>query len=182
MSRPIDLAVPVFCSRPRPRCGPLARDCRRVRRLRVPDLQAGRARGQAHARAVRPAHPLRVPPLPGRIGASACHARRASRRGSRRTRQVLADARSAVREPASSQDRQPARICAAPGPGHAALHRGDGRRNLFAARARAHGGRHPQPRARHADVLHQRRHSGRLLRHARADGRRGGSARQRSTR
>jgi protein-disulfide isomerase len=41
------------------------------------DLQAGRARGQARARAIRASHPVRVPAFPDRIGTSACHARRA---------------------------------------------------------------------------------------------------------
>ena len=80
--------------------------------------------------------------FPVEVGASACDARRASRRSGRRARQVLADARPAVREPAPSEDGQPARVRGAPGARHAALHRGDGRRDLPAARARAHAGRH----------------------------------------
>src|SRR4030095_1823896 len=136
------------------------------------ELQAGRARGQAGARKIRCAHSVRLPALPGRIGASECHARCTGGRGRRRARQVLADARPVVRQPASSQGGQPARVCAAVGARHAALHRGDGRRDLSTARPRAHGRRHSQSRAWHTHVLHQRRPPRCLVRYAFVDGRR----------
>src|SRR5256885_1940261 len=81
-------------------------------------------------------------------------------------REVLADARPAVRQPEPSQAPAAARLRAAPGARHAALRRRDGGRALPAARPRAGRGRRAQRRARHADLLPQRHRPGRFVRPA----------------
>ncbi len=63
--------------------------------------------------------------------------------GRRGPRKILADVRCAVPQPGASQGRGPAALRARAGPGHGALHGGDGRSHLSAESARAHRERAP---------------------------------------
>ena len=74
---------------------------RRIRRFRVPELQAGGARGRAAAQALRGPRTTRIPPLSTRRGPLACADRGRGCGSGRRAGTVLGDARPSVRASAS---------------------------------------------------------------------------------
>src|SRR3954452_8652294 len=71
---PVRPVGPGQCERPQPRALARGGGDRRVRRLRVPELQAGRAGGEAPPAALRRPRTPRVAPFPAGGSASACAA------------------------------------------------------------------------------------------------------------
>src|SRR5262249_35309384 len=136
----------------------------RVWRLRVSELQAGSPGGQAAPAPFRGTHAVRLSPFsPGR-GPPPRIARRGGGGGCRRARQVLADARYAVREPAASKAPPAARLRRAARPRSGALRCRDGRAGLLAEDSRAHAERARQRSSPYADLLRRSAHPGRLVR------------------
>src|SRR5436190_11032655 len=159
-----------FCRSPDRRLARAGHPCR-IRRLRMPQLQAGRACGQASAHALRGASARCLPAFPAGGSPSACVACGAGGRSRGGAGQVLANARPPVREPEPPEAAPVARLRGKAGARDDALRRQHDGRAEPAAVARAHRGRRLERRARHANVLHQRKAPRRFMRPA-ASGRR----------
>src|SRR6266704_2900305 len=99
--------------RSRPGAGVGESDRRRIRGFRVPVVRPGLPRRENAAQALRGPDALRVPAFPARGSASSRRAGGRGRRGGGRAAQILADARPALREPASPEGQQSEAVRAA---------------------------------------------------------------------
>src|SRR4030095_9639856 len=147
----------------------------------MPELQAGRAGGQARARTLRRASPARVPALPSRGGTPARAPRGARGRSRGRSGKVLADARPSVREPAAPEAAPAPQLRRTVGARQGALRLGDEGRVVSAACARADRRRTGERGTRHPDVLRERRALRRIVRSSGVGGSCRGRARRMST-